>query len=50
MARSFRHRRRRRGFWRDLRRRRDFWRMVSTAALWTLTVVVVWIILRQITS
>ncbi len=42
--------RHRRSFWKRLRRRRDFWRVVSTAALWALTVVGVWIVLKQITK
>jgi len=37
-----------RGFWYKLRRRRDFRRVLSTAALWALAVVAVWIILKQI--
>jgi len=38
----------RRGFWHKLRRRRDFRRLVSTATLWIVTVIAVWIILKQI--
>jgi len=38
----------RRGLWYKLRRRRDFRRLVSTATLWVVTVIAVWIILKQI--
>jgi len=38
----------RRSFWSKLRRRRDFRRLVSTATLWALTVVIVWVVLKQI--
>jgi len=40
--------RRRHSFWRKLSRRRDFRQVVSNAALWALTVVAVWVILKQI--
>jgi hypothetical protein len=40
--------RQRRGFWYKLRRRRDFRRILSTATLWVVTVVAVWIVLKQI--
>jgi len=40
--------RHRRGLWYKLRRRRDFRRIVSTAALWVVTVVAVWVVLKQI--
>ena len=45
LVRSSKHRR---GFWKQLRRRRDFRRLVSTATLWALTVVIVWVVLKQI--
>jgi hypothetical protein len=40
--------RHRRGFLYRLRRKRDLRRMLSTATLWVVTVVAVWIILKQI--
>jgi hypothetical protein len=40
--------RQRRGFWYKLRRRHDLRRIVSTATLWLVTVIAVWIVLKQI--
>ena len=40
--------RHRRGFLYKLRRKRDLRRMLSTATLWVVTVVAVWIVLKQI--
>jgi len=40
--------RHRQGFLHNLRRRRDFRRTLSTATLWVVTVVAVWIVLTQI--
>jgi hypothetical protein len=40
--------RQRRSFWKKLSRRRDFRQVVSTAALWALTVVAVWFVLKQL--
>jgi len=40
--------RHRRGLLYKLRRRRDLRRMLSTATLWVVTVVAVWIVLKQI--